>query len=77
MRLKQQDFYDLMLELALALPYQEYQRFIDASFAYAGECAEAVTVAGSFYSFCQRCHQLHRRALSAGLVRILRGLLCC
>lgn len=37
LRLKQQDYYDLMLELALALPYQEYQRFIDASFAYAGE----------------------------------------
>jgi hypothetical protein len=36
-RLRQQDYYDLMLELALALPYQEYQRFVDASFAYAGE----------------------------------------
>ncbi len=35
-RLKQQDYYDLMLELALALPYQEYQKFIEASFAYAG-----------------------------------------
>lgn len=34
-RLRQQDYYDLMLELALALPYQEYQRFVDASFAYA------------------------------------------
>jgi hypothetical protein len=35
-RLRQQDYYDLMLELALALPYQEYQRFVDASFEYVG-----------------------------------------
>eukprot|EP00882_Tetradesmus_deserticola_P020765 GHRQ01022437.1.p2 GENE.GHRQ01022437.1~~GHRQ01022437.1.p2 ORF type:complete len:149 (+),score=67.56 GHRQ01022437.1:80-526(+) len=34
-RLCQQDFYDLMLELNLALPYPDYQRFVDASFAYA------------------------------------------
>lgn len=34
-RLKQQDYYDLMLELALALPYPEYQKFVEASFAYA------------------------------------------
>lgn len=39
-RLKQQDYYDLMLELALALPYQEYQKFIEASFAYAGACSD-------------------------------------
>jgi len=36
-RLKQQDYYDLMLELALALPYPEYQKFVEASFAYAGK----------------------------------------
>jgi hypothetical protein len=39
-RLQQQDYYDLMLELALALPYQEYQKFIEASFAYAGACPD-------------------------------------
>lgn len=44
-RLQQQDYYDLMLELALALPYQEYQKFIEASFAYAGGCAETQHVA--------------------------------
>jgi hypothetical protein len=44
MRLKQQDFYDLMLELGLALPYQEYQRFVDASFACTGKCAGAIVV---------------------------------
>jgi hypothetical protein len=31
-----QDYYDLMLELNLALPYPDYQRFVDASFAHAG-----------------------------------------
>lgn len=43
-RLRQQDYYDLCLELALALPYQEYQRFVEASFAYTGECAEHAEV---------------------------------
>ncbi len=33
--LKPQDYYDCMLELALALPYVEYQRFVDWSFAWA------------------------------------------
>lgn len=32
----QQDFYDLLLELNLALPYPDYQRFVDACFAAAG-----------------------------------------
>lgn len=36
LRLRQQDYYDLMLELNLALPYQDYQRFIDGTFTYAG-----------------------------------------
>ncbi|WIA28801.1 hypothetical protein OEZ86_011331 [Tetradesmus obliquus] len=31
----QQDFYDLLLELNLALPYPDYQRFVDACFAAA------------------------------------------
>eukprot|EP00879_Flechtneria_rotunda_P032474 GHRR01035686.1.p1 GENE.GHRR01035686.1~~GHRR01035686.1.p1 ORF type:complete len:242 (+),score=58.63 GHRR01035686.1:134-859(+) len=35
MRLNQQDYYDLMLELNLALPYQDYQRFVDSTFCYA------------------------------------------
>eukprot|EP00775_Hariotina_reticulata_P006299 gene6299-6534_t len=35
LRLRQQDYYDLMLELNLSLPYQDYQRFIDGTFAYA------------------------------------------
>jgi hypothetical protein len=37
-RLCPQDFYDLMLELNLALPYPDYQRFVDACFAHAGTC---------------------------------------
>eukprot|EP00882_Tetradesmus_deserticola_P025521 GHRQ01028040.1.p1 GENE.GHRQ01028040.1~~GHRQ01028040.1.p1 ORF type:complete len:259 (-),score=37.95 GHRQ01028040.1:535-1311(-) len=49
-RLCQQDFYDLMLELNLALPYPDYQRFVDASFAYAGACAAATRVACAAYS---------------------------
>lgn len=35
-RLNQQDYYDLMLELNLALPIQEYQQFVDNTFCYAG-----------------------------------------
>jgi hypothetical protein len=38
-RLCPQDYYDLMLELNLALPYPDYQRFVDASFAHAGACS--------------------------------------
>lgn len=35
-RLNQQDYYDMMLELNLALPVPDYQRFIDDTFYYAG-----------------------------------------
>lgn len=37
MRLGPRDFYDLMLELNLALPYADYQRMVDNTFVYAGE----------------------------------------
>lgn len=36
-RLNQQDYYDLMLELNLALTVQDYQRFVDATFSFAGK----------------------------------------
>lgn len=35
-RLNQQDYYDLMLELNLALPVQDYQQLVNDIFLYAG-----------------------------------------
>lgn len=36
-KLNQQDYYDMMLELNLALAVQDYQHFVDNTFNYAGK----------------------------------------
>jgi hypothetical protein len=37
-RLRRGDFYDLLLELDLALAYEDYKGLVDALFAAAGAC---------------------------------------
>lgn len=51
-RLRQQDLYDLCLCLSLALPYAEYQRFVEASFAWAGVCVHMHVCAQTLMRGC-------------------------